>query len=163
MISSSYPILINYSINFLGRTRAGELTILAPYTNNQVAIQLGELNVRVMNGSLPAFNVRVRLTSSDTGVSATKTTNSEGIAAFFVPEGSYVTNASIAGHSQTQNVRITDGSKTTVGLNLASTTPNSISTDYLQIALIATALVGIIGNIVVLLLRGRLRGGKLPR
>jgi hypothetical protein len=163
VISSSYPVSINYTINLLGRSTTGLQTIFAPYTTNQVSIPLGELNVQVVNGGLPGTNVSVRLISTDTGISMTKTTGNGGIATFLIPGGSYTANASVAGQSQMDSIRIIDGNQTAISLNFAGTTLSSIVADYLQTALIVAAVVGVLANIILFVFRRRLRPAMVPR
>jgi hypothetical protein len=163
VISTTYPISIDYSINLLGSTTTGQQTITGANATSQVSIPLGELNVHILNGSSPGTRVPVKLFSDDTHVSIVKNTDNRGIATFFVHGGSYTANASLTGQSQTQSAHVDDGNQATITMSFSPTAPNSILTVDLQSALIITALVGVLANIFLLIFRRKLLPAKVTR
>ena len=161
VMSSSYPVLINYSVSLHGETTMGQLTVLRPYSTSHVSVLTGELRVRVVTGGLPGIGVPVSLVRTETGVRSSKITDSGGVATFFVPGGDYTANASVFGETGAGGVRVVAGSLT--GLTITLPANNySIDGDSLQTILIIAAGVGVLVNLLLTGFRRRSRHVPIP-
>jgi len=156
VLTSRYPLELNYSLDISGghRVAQGTVTLNQRYASQTSFLKLAKLTVHVLSEQSSPTVLQVtgpQGVSIASGLAGTNQTSS-----FILPGGSYTIAASQGGNSQSVQVSLTDGLATFVTINF-----NTFMT--LEIILIVTAVMGGLANVAVWVLRSRSLSSRLAR
>jgi hypothetical protein len=139
VLASQYPFALNFSVAIGGSQAAsGSMTIESPYTLTNSSVNVGRLTVLVLGDGGAEAVVQVFGT---TGGNITRLVNGSQSSSFYLPAGSYRVAASDGFNSLSTTVALTDGSDSTVKLDIGTF-------QSLEVALTLTAVVGVASYLV---------------
>lgn len=147
LVAEAFPLQVNYTLS-LGDASfdSGSVTFNEPFIAEKVALEVGELSVRVIRGGRGARGVTVEL-SSEYGGRINRTTDDNGYATFHVPQGFYIVDASQGADSQNQRAFVENSRSTLVIIDLGA------FEDVWFAALLIVTSIGIAANIWIWLIK----------
>ena len=151
MMGSSFPMLVQIDPTF-GNQRLQPLLvrIVQPLTATQVSIQVGGLAVQITNNSSPLSGANVTV-ENHYGGTITATSDSAGVADFYLPAGSY--NVTVAGQGYSDTKAATLEANAQSNIQFVFSSPSS--PDLTIYLLVSLAIVGLVLNILLWMIRSR--------
>jgi hypothetical protein len=158
ILASSYPLQGSIIVG-MGSSVYGRVAFQIPqaYGQDSVSVSVGRVAVRTTSNGQPRSGVSVTISNAANG-SVSASTNSSGLAQFYLPAGSYSASADIAGATYSSPFQAVNGQPSIVEIDSGGS-----SAVQLTYALVALGVAGVVGNVWVWLRywRRRIRRGEL--
>jgi hypothetical protein len=151
LIARNFPLSLQIVPTFGTESlQTQTVAINKPFTDNQVVVPVGALNVQVTNNSAPLADASI-IADNGFGGKATATSGPGGIVILYLPSGSYNVTVSSDGSSISKASTISTGAES----NLQFAFSSSSSLGFIPYLLISVFIIGFIINVWLWIIRPR--------